>query len=174
MKVKYTLRASVHNDFWHHARDKVHHNANREPKARPIMPQLEHIQHIALNIHLPIKVLLMERMHGDLIPSIILLPVLLPVEGQILLNALAREAGLLVLARREGGVARPEGGEDGDGREEGEEDGCLKAAAEFPGEVVGDAAEGCEEQDVVELLAAGPVGGERCIFDGGILWDVVN
>ena len=111
----------------------------------------------------------MKRMHRNLILSIILFPILFLVECQVLLNALPRKLGLLILARGIGGVRGPEGGEQRDGGEEAEEDRCLETAADLPGEVVRNATEDGEKQDVAELLVAGTVGGEGCISNCRIL-----
>jgi hypothetical protein len=165
----HALRAGVQNDFGHHASYKEPHQADGEAEAGPVVPVLHDLQGVTFEVDLSVKVLLVESLHGDFVAAIVFLTILLVVEGKVVLDRLARELGLLILARRESGVCSPEGGEYGDAGEEAEEDGRLEAASELPREIPRNNGKEGEEGDVGEGLAARPVGRKGRILDGGIL-----
>lgn len=90
-------------------------------------------------------------------------------ELQIMLHWPTRIPRFLILARGNSGGDGPEGDEDRDEGQRGEKEQCVKAAAEFEGQVTGDGGAKDEEEDVREGLATGGVGGERAVLDGGVL-----
>ena len=53
-------------DFRNHPKKEIPKKTPRKAKARPIMPILHHVQRIPLEIHRPVKVHLVERLHRDL------------------------------------------------------------------------------------------------------------
>lgn len=88
---------------------------------------------------------------------------------QIMLHGPTRIPRFLIFARGDSRGDGPEGDEDREEGQRGEEEQCVEAAAEFEGQVTGDGGAKDEEEDVREGLAAGGVGGERAVLDGGVL-----
>lgn len=88
---------------------------------------------------------------------------------QVMLHWPTRVPRFLILARGDPRCDGPEGNEDREEGQEGEEEPCEEAAAEFEGQVPGDGGAEAEEEDVGERLAAGGVGGEGAVLNGGVL-----
>jgi hypothetical protein len=96
------------------------------------MAVVQHLEGVAVEVDVTIEVHLVEGLHGDLVPAIVLGLVRRLLEGEIVLDRAAGEPGLLVLAGRDARGSEPEGGKQGKGGEEGDEDGCLQTAAYLP------------------------------------------
>ena len=64
---------------------------------------------------------------------------------------------------------RPEGHEARDGSQEGEEDPCEETTAHGPGKVAWNSSEQGEEEEGVESVACGSIGGEGSILDRRVL-----
>ena len=159
----------MHDDLGNHPREEEPEQAQREAEVRPIVPVLHHLQAIALEIHFARKVHLVERLHGDLALAAVFLPIVLALEGEVVLHGPAGVARLFIFAGRDGGGDGPEDHDEGDGGEEGEEEPCEEAAAELASEIARDEGEEGDEEGIGELLVAGGVGGEGPIFDGRVL-----
>jgi len=163
------LRTSVHDDLGHHASKEEPEERQSEAEVGPVVTVLHDLKSVTVEVDITVKVLLVESLHGDLAAAVVLCAVGLLVELEVVLDGGAGEAGLLVLA---GSVARgngPEGHQDGDSSQETKEDPCLEATADLVCEVGRNAAEESEQDIVVERLAAGCVGGERCVLDCRVL-----
>lgn len=124
----------MHDQLRDHARQEVLDQADGEAEAGPVMPVLHHLQTVAIDVNVAIKIHLMERLHGNLVPALVLDPVCGPLEGEIMLNRAARESGLLVFPRRDGRDDEPKAGQQWNAGEEGKEDGGLQAASQLPGQ----------------------------------------
>lgn len=98
----HTLRAGVHNDFWCELEKNELEQAEGEPEACPIMSVLHHLQHVAIELDVAIKVHVVEGLHGDLGISAVSRPVELILERKIVLNGATWNSGLLGLAGTEG------------------------------------------------------------------------
>lgn len=163
------LRTSVHDDLGHHTSKEEPEERQSEAEVGPIVTVLHDLKSVTVEVDITVKVLLVESLHGDLAAAVVLCAVGLLVELEVVLDGGAGEAGLFVLA---GSVARgngPEGHQDGDGSQETKEDPCLEATADLVCEVGRNTAEESEQDIVVERLAAGCVGGERCVLDCRVL-----
>lgn len=143
--------------------------AQGETEAGPVMSVLEDVEAVALEVHGAVEVHFVEGLDGDLVLAIVLGAIGLGVELEVVLDGAAGVLDFLVLARRHRRRSGPVGHQNGNGREDGEEDGGEEATADLASDVPGDEEEEGEEEDIGEGVAAGGVGGERSIFDGGIL-----
>ena len=104
----------MHDNLRNHSNQEVAEQAQRKPEARPVMSILQCLQGVTLKVHLIVKVHLMERLHGNLALAMILDPVMLAMEMEVMLHGLSRVLGLLVLARRDRRGDGPKGHEDGE------------------------------------------------------------
>lgn len=127
-----TLRPGVHDELGNHAGKEELDQTNGEAEACPVMPVLENLEAVTVEVDVTVKVHLMEGLHGDLVLALVFCLVLRLLEGEVVLDGLARVFGLLVLAGAVGGDDEPEGTEKGEGGEDGQEDGRLGATAELP------------------------------------------
>lgn len=143
--------------------------SDREPEARPIVPVFHDLQHIAIDRDVAIEVHLVESLHGDGGPAMVLLLVLLLLESEVMLDGLARELGLLASAGRILGGDNEEGSEDRQVEDQGEEDEGLESAAELVGGVARDQEERSNESWVRERVVTISFSGERGIGDRGKL-----
>jgi hypothetical protein len=156
----------VHNKLGCEAEEDVLEEANGKLEAGPIVSVLKHLETVAIEVGIAVKVHGVEGFHGDLAPPAVLNLIGIVLEGQVVLDGAAWELDLLVLAGDEGRRDIPEGDQDGDGGEEGKEDCGLQAAPDFPGQVEGDDEEDGEEEGVGKPVTARAVGGEGSILDG--------
>lgn len=168
------LGARVHDDFGHHARQEEPEQAQGEAEVGPIVSVLENLKRVAIEVDIAVKVLFMERLHGDLAAATVLGLVLVLVEGEVRLDGCTRVLDLLVLAWSISRGKSPERHEDGNGSQDGEEDPCLETTIHLPGKVAGNTSKKADENLVVERLATSGIGWERCILDGGILKTIVS
>jgi hypothetical protein len=129
----------VNNHLRDHAEEEVLDQTESEAGLGPVMAPFENVKHIAVELNLTIEVLLLEGLDGDLLLAIVGITVLLLVELQVVLNVLAGQLGLLVLAGRELRGDPPEGTKDRQSCEQSNEDPCLEATTQLPGEIGGDA-----------------------------------
>lgn len=98
----------MHDNLWDHPSEEIFEQAEREPKIGPIMSIFHYVQGIPLEVHLLIKVHLMEGLHWNLRSAMILRPMPLFPEMQIMLYRAARVSCFLVLPRRNDGSDIPE------------------------------------------------------------------
>lgn len=159
----------MHNGLWNKPRQKVPKQPDREAEIRPVVPVLEHVEHVALDVDRAVEIPLPEALHRNLAPAAKLGAVLLAVEVEVRLDGLAGQLGLVRLARRHARRKGPVGDEDGEEGEEREEQPCLEAAVQLTREVPWHDEQGGDEEDVTEGVAAGTVGGEGRVLDGGVL-----
>jgi hypothetical protein len=125
----------MHDNFRHHAGQEKLDQAIRKFEVGPIMALLQDLQTVAIEVHIAVKVHLVKGFHWDGLLAKIFLAVLLLVKGEVVINWLARERSLLVLARRECRSKDPESGKNGDIHNHGEEYPCLPSSTNFPSAV---------------------------------------
>jgi hypothetical protein len=106
--------------------------AESKSEARPIVPVLQYLKAVAIEVDVPIKVHVVERLKGNLVSSTILGLIGVMLEGQVVLDWATRKLDFLVLAWAERRRDSPEGHQDRDGGEEAKEDCGLQAASDFP------------------------------------------
>ena len=106
----------MHDEFRNHASEKVLEQAEGESKIGPVVSIFHDIQGVPFEVHLPIKIHLMECLHGDLGSAMILRPMFLFFELQIMLYRAAGIPYFLVLAGRDGGGDIPERHENWDAK----------------------------------------------------------
>lgn len=158
------------NHLGNHAKEEVLDQTKGEAGLRPVVTPFEDIEHVALQLDLTIEVLLLESLDGDLLLAVVGITVLLLVELEVVLNVLARQLGLLVLAGRELGGQPPEGSQNGQSGEEGEEDPSLQATTNLPGEICWHSNQQRDEGIVVERVAARALSRKRGIGNRGVLF----
>lgn len=90
----------MHDDFWHHAKQKKFVESISKSEIGPFMSVFHNFQTIAVEIDIPIKVHLEEREHRDLSLSMVLCAIRLLMECEVMFDWAARETGLLVLSWR--------------------------------------------------------------------------
>jgi len=73
--MKYQLR--------HKAQQEVLEEAKRQPEISPIMSPLQNLQHITIELHISIEVLLLKNLDRYLIPSLIPFFVFCVLEGDV-------------------------------------------------------------------------------------------
>lgn len=144
----------MHDQLWNEAKEKVLDVANCEAEVGPVVSPFQGFQAVSLKRDVAIEVHLVERLHGNGGPAIVLLAVLGFMESQIVFDWLAREFGFLVLARQVIRADNPEHGKDGQVENDREEDEGLEAAAEFPGHVARDQGQERNEQCVGERVGS--------------------
>lgn len=159
----------MQNDLGHHASQEEDEQAHGELEAGPVVPVLEDLKSIALEVNLASKVLLVEGVHGNLVLAIVLVLVLLVIELDVVLDGLAGVARLFVLTRAKGGCHGPKGHENGNGTQDDEEEPCLQTTTDLEGEVEGNTSEQSKEDVVVEAVAAWAIGGQGSVLDGRVL-----
>ena len=153
----------------HHASQEVLNQRVREPEIGPIVPLLQNLQAVTLEIDITSKVFLMESLHGNRLLAIVLVLIFLLVESEIVLDGLAREFGLLVFPGGKSRRDNPKSGQDRNINNQGEEDASLPSTSNFPSHVNGHSDEEGEEGGIGEGLATRTVGGKGSIFDRRIL-----
>ena len=100
----------MHEHLGYHASQKETVQAQRHPEVRPVMSIFHNLQRITLEIDIGVEIHFMERLHGDLALSMILRPITIFVEVQIMLNPTPGQSSFLILARRDSRGNGPEGG----------------------------------------------------------------
>src|SRR5690242_11640554 len=141
-----------------------------EAGLRPVVAPFEDVEHVALQLDLAIEVLLLEGLNGDLLLAVVGIAIFLLVKLQVVLNVLARELGLLVLAGRKLRGQPPERPKNRQSGDQGKENPCLHAAADLPGQVGGNTDEERDQGVVVERFAARALSRERGIGNRGVLY----
>lgn len=97
------LGPGVHNNFRNKAKQDELEQTDRKPEARPIMSILHNLQTIPIEIHVAIKIHIVERLHRNLILPSVLEPVSLILEREVMFDWTTRKPSLLILPRRERG-----------------------------------------------------------------------
>lgn len=128
----------MHEHLWNHAKEEVLDEAKRESKVAPVVAPLQDFEHVAIALDVAVEVHLVERLHGYFGLSMVLLAVLFLFEGQIMLDRLARQPSLLILAGCKFGGDDPKCGQNRQIDYQSEEDPRLEASAELPADVAGD------------------------------------
>jgi hypothetical protein len=159
----------VHNHLGNEAKEKVLDEAEGEARLRPVVAPFEDLQHVAIDLHLAVEVLLLERLDGNELLAVVSIAVLGLVELQVVLDGLAGQLSLFILAGRDLGGDPPEGPENGQAQHESKEDPRLEAHAPAPGDVRRQADKQRNKEVVVEGIAAGAFCGQRRIGNGRIL-----
>jgi hypothetical protein len=98
----------------------------------------EDIEHVAVELNLTVEVLLLEGLDWDLLLAVVGIAILLLLEFQVVLDGLAGQLGLLVLARGKLRGEPPERTKNRQSCDQSNEDPCLEATAQLVGEVGGD------------------------------------
>lgn len=122
----------MHDDLGNHAEEEVLDQANGEAEVGPVMAELHDLEAVSVKVDVAVKVHLVEGLHGHLVLAMVLGLVLGLLEGEVVLDALARVLCLFVFARADGGDNQPVGSQQRKTGEEGEEDGSLKTTANLP------------------------------------------
>jgi len=73
--------------------------ADSKSEARPIMPILEHLKTVAVEINFAIKVHIMEGLHGDLVPPTVLHLIGIILECKVMLDWPTRKLDFFIFAR---------------------------------------------------------------------------
>lgn len=167
--VRHTLRASVHNELGYHAKKKELYQTNGEPEAGPVVTVLHHLQTVALEIDVTIKVHFMKRLHGDLVRSTVFGPIRIFLEIEVEFDRAAGELGLLIAARANRRNDEPPSCQKREINNQGEEDESLQAAADFPFQIVWNSKQNRYEDFVVERVGTGSFGGKGGILDRRVL-----
>lgn len=166
---KRTLRTSMHNHLRKHAEQEVLDEADGKAEASPVVPVLHNLQAVAIEVDITVEIHLMEGLHGNLVPAMVLRLVRRLLEGEIVLDRPAREPGLLVPPRGDGRDDEPESSQDRDAGEEAKEDGGLQATSQLPGQPYRHANKDGTEKREGEAIVSGAIGGQWGILDGGVL-----
>lgn len=140
-----------------------------EAEVGPVMTELKTLESITLEVHLAIKVLLVENLHGNFALASVGSTVMLAVELEVVLHRTTGVPGLFILAGGDGRSHGPEGHQNGDSGKDGEEDGGVETPAHLAGSIPRDQHEQGKEQNVGEAIAAGGVCRDGSIFDSRIL-----
>ena len=122
----------MHDNFRDEAKEEELEQTHGKSKACPVMPVLQDLQAIAIELNFTIKVHVVESLHRNFVPSAVLDLIRLVLEGKVMFDWASGKSGLFILARSEHRMKQPEGDEDGDGGEESEEDGSLQPASYLP------------------------------------------
>ena len=101
------------NHLGDHAKEEVLDQPEGEAGLGPVVAPFEDFEHVAIELYLAVEVLLLERLDRDLLLAVVCVAVLGLVELEVVLNGLAGEFGLFVLAGRELRGEPPEGTENG-------------------------------------------------------------
>lgn len=133
-----TLRLGVNNHLRDHAKEEVLDQTESEAGLGPVVAPFEDIEHVAVELNLTIEVLLLEGLDRDLLLAVVGVTVLLLLELQVVLDVLAGQLGLLVLARRKLRGEPPERTKNRQTCDQSNEDPCLEATTQLVCEVGGD------------------------------------
>lgn len=167
---KLALRLGVDNHLWDHGKEEVLDQSEGEAGLGPVVAPFERLEHVAIDLNFAIKILLLERLNGNLLLAVVRVAVFGLVELEVVLDGLAGKLGLFVLAGSKFRREPPEGAEDGQEQDNGEEEPCLEAHAPAPCDVAGDAREQRDEHVVVERITARAFCRERGVRNRGILY----
>ena len=91
----------MHEQFGYHAREEEPKQTPRESETGPILPVLQDVQGIALEVYRLIKVHLLKCPHWDLSFATVLHPIRFGPEVEIVLDRKTRKSSLFILARRQ-------------------------------------------------------------------------
>lgn len=127
----------MNNHLRDHAKEEVLDQTESEAGLRPVVAPFKNVEHVAIELNFTIEVLFLEGLDGNLLLAVVSVAVLLLLEFQVVLDVLAWQLGLLVLARRELRSEPPEGTKDGQSCDQSNEDPCLEATTQLIGEVGG-------------------------------------
>jgi hypothetical protein len=159
----------VHDHLGDETKEEVLDQAKGEARLGPVVAPFEDLQHVAIELNLAVEVLFLEGLNGNLLLAVVCVAVLGLGELQVVLDGLAGQLSLLVLAGSELGGEPPEWAENGKGQNQSEEDPGLEAHAPAVGDVGGDTDEQGDEGGVAERLATGAFCREGGIGNGRVL-----
>lgn len=159
----------MHDDLRNHANEKVSNQTNGETETGPIVTELHDIQAVAVEVDVAVEIHLMEGLHGNLLLAIVLAFILRLLEGKVVLDALARVLGFLVLSGADGRDDHPVSSQERQTGEQREKEGRFGAAAELPGKPVGWDDQKGGEANQGEAVVASSISWKGRIFDGGVL-----
>jgi len=106
------------NHLGDHAKEEVLDQSEGEAGLGPVVAPFKDVEHVAIEFNVAVKVLFLERLNGDLLLAVVGVAVLGLVELEVVLNGLAGEFGLFVLAGREFRREPPKGAQDGQAQDE--------------------------------------------------------
>lgn len=122
----------MHEHLRNHAGKEELDQAESKAEVGPIVPILHDLQTVTVEIHVSVKVHLVEGLHGDLVLAMVLGLVGRLLEGEVVLDGTAGIPRLLVLARADRRHDQPEPTQQWDCGEEGEEDSGLVPTSDLP------------------------------------------
>lgn len=100
MSKRLTLRSGMHKHFGNHPCEEEAKKTPCEFEVRPVMPVLQHLQRIALEIHRSVKVHLVEGLQWDLVLPAIRRSVLFIAKMQVAFHWPPRITRFFVFTRR--------------------------------------------------------------------------
>lgn len=103
------------------------------------MTVLHHLEAVALEVHVAIKVHLMERLERDFVGATVLGAVRLLLEVEVELDWATGVLGFLIASWTDGGNYDPPGGQEREINDYSKKDESLEATANLPLDVVGQA-----------------------------------
>lgn len=107
-----TLASRVHDDLGNHVEEEILAKTDGEAEAGPVMPILQNLEGVAVEVDVSVEVHLVEGLYGDLALATVLELVGLILEGQVVLDRSAGISSLLILSGTDGRYGQPEGSED--------------------------------------------------------------
>lgn len=122
----------MHDDLGNHAREEVLDQADGEAETGPVVSELHDLEAVTVEVNVAVKVHLVEGLHGDFLLAVVLGLVLGLLEAEVVLYALTRVLGLLILAGTDGRDHQPVDGQERQTGKDGEEQGSFGATADLP------------------------------------------
>lgn len=150
------------------AQQEILEEPKRQPEIRPVMSPLQHLQHITIELHGPIKILLLKHLYRYLVPSLVLFFIFLVLKGNVAFDWAIGEFDFVVFAWREDRREVPKGREEGKGYYEGddwEEVDNVEGSIEKAGKEKWNAEEEDDKVDVGETFTTWAVGREDSGMD---------
>ena len=161
------LRSAVHEDIGEELEDDEAEQLPGEHKGSPVVTVLEHLEKIAVEVGIAIKVHAHKGLHRHLVATVVLGAILILVEGHIVLDGKARILDPVIDARAGPRCDSPECNEDGEEGDEEKEDGSLETPTQLPCEIGRHAKKQGEQKIIGKVDVAGPIGWQRWVVDGG-------
>lgn len=127
-----TLASRVHDDLGNHVEEKILAEADGEAEAGPVMPILQNLEGIAVEVDISVEVHLVEGLYGNLAFATVLELVGLVFESEVVLDRSAGISGLLILSGTDGRDSQPERSEDWGEQKQAEKYSRLEATPDPP------------------------------------------
>lgn len=166
------LRTRVHDHLRDEAQQEEAEKRQGEAEVGPIVSVLHHVQAVALEGDLAVKVQLVEGLHGDLgalatVGFLVLGLQFRGVELQVVRHGFPGQLDLLVEAGREQRQERPVGHQDGHREQQEEDHPGFEAETQLAGHQERDHHQKPGQRGVGEVLASGTVSGQGSIGNCG-------